>query len=165
MHDFNDKLDEGKYYESILDKFFLDRGDVSILPAKVDNEIEEGFDRYFVHSTEKPPFRIEYKSDTVATGTGNAFIETVSDDVLCKPGWVNKSRADYVAYWPVGTGKIILVSPSILRQCLKHWKKEYSTASAKNKSWKTHGLLVPLHIVEKVAKKTYLINEDRYIGS
>jgi len=158
---FATQLSRGRRYEEQLDAFFAQRLPVEIQPA-TDAEQRQGIDRWFMARTSagdgRPRGRdaVEYKADTVAGRTGNAFIETVSvdrgPDSPPKPGWAMTSQARYLVYLVAGQEEAIYLIPfRRLRLCLPRWGREYPTGAAPNEGYTTKGLLVPLHELERIA--------------
>lgn len=85
VHQFADKLREGMAHEATLDSVFRRMG-YTVEPVGMDAQ-RRGVDRLMVSPGTRRVVRVEYKADSVASRTGNAFIETVSVDTANKPGW------------------------------------------------------------------------------
>jgi hypothetical protein len=149
IFDFETKLAEGQQYEQRLDGFFA-RYDIDIRPATMEEQ-RQGIDRFFTSRTTGTVDAVEYKADSRAGQTGNAFIETVSVDTTGKPGWAVASRARYLVYLVTEPEAVYLVPMRRLRLQINRWQREYPTGSAANGSYTTKGLLVPLRELEKIA--------------
>ena len=148
-YDFNEQLAEGQAYELRLDNHFR-RFNIEIRPATMDEQ-RQGIDRFFTHRTTGKVDTMEYKADSLAGRTGNAFIETISVDTTGKPGWAVASRARYLAYMVTEPETIYLIDMRALRAALPVWQAKYPTRQAQNNGYRTHGVLVPLHELERIA--------------
>lgn len=148
-YDFQQQLAIGEQHERRLDEFFS-QWDIDIRPATADEQ-RRGIDRFFTHRPSKAVDAMEYKADDKAGRTGNAFIETVSVDVTGKPGWALASQARFLVYLVVEPEAIYLVSMRRLREALPRWRAAYPEVPAQNDGYRTLGLLVPLHELERVA--------------
>ena len=98
-YDFNTQLAEGIAHERQLDEFFLTQyqGLLTIAQATPAQQ-RQGIDRLFTSISTGEVDTVEYKADSLAGKTGNAFIETVSVDTANKPGWAVASEAKYLVY-------------------------------------------------------------------
>lgn len=107
---------------------------------------------------------IEYKSGLQTAYTLNIFLETVSVDTPCKPGWVYTCQADYIFYATLLNHKILVFRPEKLRAEIADLKtkfKEVKTGKGQNETYNTHGVIVPLTYAEKyLAGKVIHIGED-----
>lgn len=148
-YDFKEKLAEGQAYERRLDNHFR-RFNIDIRPATMEEQ-HQGIDRFFTHRPTGAVDAMEYKADSLAGKTGNAFVETISVDTTGKPGWAIASEARYLVYLVTEPETIYLIAMSRLRAALPAWQAQYRTASAANDGYRTHGVLVPLHELEKIA--------------
>ena len=110
-----------------------------------------GIDRFFTHRPTGKVDAVEYKADSVAGHTGNAFIETISKDSTNKPGWAIASKARYLVYMVTDPETIYLIAMHRLRHQLPRWQNLYRTTTAQNDGYCTHGVLVPLHELERIA--------------
>lgn len=152
MHDFHDKLAEGHAHERFLDEWFRRWFDIE--PATLDEDRRLGVDRWFTSRETGQRFGVQYKADSRAGETGNAFVETVSNDRTGTPGWVHTCKADYILYYIVGWELVYVLEPAELRRRLYGWKARYREVTVANKGYQTHGLLVPLDELEKCAHVT-----------
>lgn len=97
-------------------------------------------------------FFVEYKSGIQSAYTLNIFLETVSVDTPCKPGWVYTCRADYIFYAALLNQKILVFRPGKLRAEIAELKtrfREVKTSKGQNDGYNTHGVIVPLDYAEK----------------
>ncbi len=103
---------------------------------------------------------IEYKTDFRAHETGHAFIETVSVDTEDKAGWAYTSQADYLVYYAPALKAIYVMPLDSLRALLPGWLEVYPSRQAQNKTYATHGLLVPLEEFARHTSQLFVINES-----
>ena len=148
-YDFQEQLAEGQAHELRLDNHFR-RFNIEIRPATMDEQ-RQGIDRFFTHRTTGKVDAMEYKADSLAGKTGNAFVETISVDTTGKPGWAVASQARYLVYMVTEPETIYLIDMRALRVALPVWKAKYPTRQAQNNGYRTHGVLVPLHELERIA--------------
>lgn len=148
VYDFTTQLAHGADGEAKLDAYFS-----KWYTIRHATRIEQrcGIDRVF--SRPGGLFKVEYKTDTTAASTGNAFVETVSVDTFGKPGWAYASEADYLIYYIPGPEAIYIIAFATLRKHLARWVKSYPVRKIPNKSYHTHGILVPLDEFERIAEK------------
>lgn len=109
-------------------------------------------DRIFTNKKTGKKFFIEYKSGIQTHYTHNIFLETVSVDTPCKPGWVYTCRADYIFYAALLDHRILVFRPGKLRAEIAELKikfREVKTGKGQNETYNTHGLIVPLDYAEK----------------
>lgn len=149
-YNFATKLHEGQKHEQFLDEFSATWYDIREVSRE---EQGRGIDRIFVEKATGEIVKVEYKADTTASRTGNAFVETVSVDTANKRGWAYTSQADWLLYYLPGDGLIYLFEFATLRQHLPRWTKQYPTRAIPNAGYKTIGLLVPLAEFERHADK------------
>ena len=103
----------------------------------------QGVDRQATHRLTGRQFTLEYKADSRASTTGNAFVETLSV-APNKPGWAVTCTADYLLYWVRNRG-LYICRPLALRCHLADWKRTCESRSIPNRGYTTEGLLVPLN--------------------
>lgn len=147
---FRTQLAIGQANETKLDAFF-ERWYV-ITPATMEQQ-RQGVDRIFTRRDTGEVFKIEYKTDYTAAGTGNAFVETISVDVDRKPGWAITSQARILLYYVPGPEVVYVIQFAQLRRQLARWEEIYPVRSIPNRGYHTHGLLVPLLEFERIAKQ------------
>lgn len=115
-----------------------------------------GIDRVFVHRETGKSYTVEYKTDRRAGQTGNAFIETISIDTPPQvAGWVYTCQADYLVYFCPAPDTIYVLLPAVLRSVVGEWAAKYPARAIRNDGYNTHGVLVPLYELEKVAVVVY----------
>lgn len=147
-YDFRAQLSAGQRGEAILDRFF--RRAYVITPAS-DAEQRTEIDRWFTNRKSGRRFSVEFKTDSLAGKTGNAFIETTSVEEQNKPGWATMSQAEYLIYFVRDPDAIYVVRFKDLRWRLPGWELTCARKSVANKGWTTVGLLVPLAELERCA--------------
>lgn len=109
-------------------------------------------DRVYIGKADGHKLYIEYKSGLQTAHTGNIFLETVSVDTPCKPGWVYTCQADYIFYATLLNHRILIFRPSKLRAEIAELKtkfKEVKTGKGQNETYHTHGVIVPLDYAER----------------
>jgi hypothetical protein len=147
---FHTQRAQGEAGEAILDRFFSRW--FRIVPADRAQQ-RRGIDRIFVAGTRR--IAVEYKSDSAAAKTGNAFVETISVDTAHTPGWAYTSQADVLLYFIPPDGLVYVVKFSRLRQALPGWLRRYPVRAIPNAGYRTHGVLVPLDEFERLAQGVY----------
>lgn len=145
---FDKQLSQGECGEQILDEYFNGRFEIQI----VDRGGQRcGIDRVFKCRETGKTETVEYKTDSKARYTHNAFIETVSVDTSKTPGWAYTTKADKVFYYIPGDELVYVLDPLVLRRLLPRWQKQYPIRAAKNETYKTFGVCVPLAELEACA--------------
>ena len=91
-----------------------------------------GIDRVWFDPVDGRTWTVEYKADSMAGRTGNAFIETISVDTDGRPGWAYTSRATLLVYLVTEPQTIYVISMARLRRQLPRWSAAYRTAQAIN---------------------------------
>lgn len=145
---FAECLARGQEGEAFLDEFF---GQWNTIEPASRAEERQGIDRWFTCRRSGRRYSVEYKTDTTAARTGNAFIETVSVDTAGKQGWAFTTRAAFVLYYVPPDDLIYVLRPRRLRAELADWQSRYPTKSTPNEGYRTHGICVPLHELEQHA--------------
>ncbi len=148
VYDFKRQLRQGEAYEHHLDALFAK--EYAIVPVTREEQ-RCGLDRIFTRRSDGKVFTVEYKADSRAGRTGNAFIETVSVDTTNKPGWATSSQADILIYLITAPETIYCIQLSKLRAKLASWQRKYRQVAVNNDGYRTLGLLVPLHELEAIA--------------
>lgn len=150
VHHFNDKLAQGESYEAYLDGVFRSWGYVVDAVDRFDQR--RGIDRVMFNPRTGETTAVEYKADSMAQKTGNAFVETISVDTTGKRGWAYTSQADYLAYYIPGDGLLYLMAFTTLRAHLPRWQATYRPVGARNDGYMTRGIAVPLREFEQHAE-------------
>lgn len=150
IYKFQRQLQQGEAYERHLDAVFA--GEFAIEPATREQQ-RAGIDRIFTRRSDGKRFTVEYKADSKAGRTGNAFVETTSVDTTGKAGWATSSQADILIYLVTEPETIYCIALPRLRAKLGGWQRKYRNAAANNESYHTLGLLVPLHELELIADR------------
>ncbi len=154
-YQFADQLQQGESYEAQIDAFFRSKFR-TVKISTVDRASQRrGIDRVWYDGTDGRTWTVEYKADSLAGRTGNAFIETVSVDTEQRPGWAYSSQASLLVYLVVDPQTIYVISMARLRHKLPRWAAAYPTRQAANDGYNTHGLLVPLDELERIAAAVY----------
>jgi len=152
-YQFAAQLTAGETYEALIDAFFRAKG---AQISKVDRATQRrGIDRVWYDPTDRRTWTVEYKADSLAGRTGNAFVETISVDTEQRAGWAYSSQARLLVYLVTDPQTIYVISMARLRRCLPRWSAVYPTRQAANNGYNTHGLLVPLHEFERIAGAIY----------
>lgn len=147
-YDFNQQLSRGQEGENLLDRYFAAKFEIQLVDRAGQRQ---GIDRVFKCRETGKVETIEYKTDSKAQYTHNAFIETVSVDSNKTPGWAFTTKADRVFYYVPGDELIYILDPLHLRELLPRWQKQYPIRAAKNETYKTFGVCVPLAELEACA--------------
>lgn len=140
VHQFSDRFKRGEAVARDLDEHFAER--YSIRKALM-KEQRTGIDRVFTDA-DGEVFGVEYKADWRATETGNVFVETVSVDTQRVDGWAYTSQADWLVYAFPQERRYVLVRLAELREKLPEWLRIFPRGKARNATYHTHGVLVPL---------------------
>lgn len=149
---FLTQLARGLAGEAEIDRLFADF--YTIVPATPAQQRRE-IDRIWHAKDGNRTHFVEYKTDEKAGRTGNAFIETVSVDTACKPGWATGSHADLLVYFVTDPQTVYLIRFARLRKELERWQATYPTKTVVNDGYKTRGLLVPLDELEVIADAVF----------
>lgn len=147
VHQFSDRLKRGEAVERDLDDHFAER--YSIRKASM-KEQTAGIDRFFTDQ-DGEVFDVEYKADYRASETGNVFVETVSVDSRGVEGWAYTSKADWLVYAFPQERRYVLLRLADLRAKLPEWLRIFPRGKARNATYHTHGVLVPVGEFEKLA--------------
>lgn len=154
MHAFDESLAVGKKWESELDDYFSQT--YLIRESTRAEESAQGFDRWF-SGPDGGVHKVEYKADSRAAETGNAFIETVSVDSDKTLGWALTSRADILIYYipPPDFGFILRMIE--VKKSLDGWNRAYGTKSARNLTYSSLGICVPLWEIKALSVAVFSI--------
>lgn len=139
-YSFSQQKTIGAQAEAALDRW-LDRF-YRLRPATGPQQ-RQGIDRQATHRITGRQFTLEYKADSRANQTGNAFVETASV-APSKPGWAFTCSADYLLYWVKNRG-VYVCRPLVVRRHLSDWQRTCPIRSIPNQGYQTEGLLVPLN--------------------
>lgn len=153
---FDAQLKVEAMHNAVLDAYFAESYDI----VKADHTDERrGIDRWLTDKRTGERTSVQYKADTVATRTHNAFIEIISVDKpgVSVPGWVHTCAADWLFYYVPGDELCYCLRPDTIRLRLADWRGKYRTARVPNKGrsgsveYHTHGIIVPLAELEACA--------------
>lgn len=158
-YSFATQLAQGEAGEQYLDRFF--GAWFRITPATARQQ-RRGIDRIMHHDRTGQSWAFEYKTDSRAGRTGNAFVEIISqdwgDERRNVRGWAVTCAADFLAYFVTGGDAecIYILRPGRIREHLQRWAARYPRRSVPNASgYSTVGLLVPLDEFERIAEAVY----------
>jgi hypothetical protein len=167
VHGFSTKLDEGQLYEEMLDRLFTDEW---IICRANREEQGKGIDRWFTHPESGERCSVQYKTDSRAWETGNAFIETASVLEQGIQGWAFSCQAELIEYYVPQRLRIYeLVTcglfPWVERwiERMKHGEQRFRIANAQNTRYTTQGLLVPFNEFEQAVRRIYQISRVQVI--
>lgn len=146
---FATDLRRGEAAEADLDSFFRARG-YHIEPATADEQ-RRGIDRWFIPGEGQALVSVEYKADSRAHETGNAFIETVSVAERGVRGWAYTSQAAWLFYALPLDGLVYRIRFTDLRARLPRWERRCRRVTVRNSDYTTEGLLVPLLELERLS--------------
>lgn len=147
VHKWETTFTRGTHYEEELDSIFARWYEIEPV-SQADQSA--GIDRVFT-SPDGREFTIEYKSDSRAAETGNAFIETLSVSTTGRLGWAYTSRAQVLVYYVPELSIAYLVNMVDVKRSLTGWRGACREASAQNEGYEARGLLVPLLELARVA--------------
>lgn len=95
---------------------------------------------------------LELKTDSLAHETGNLPFEIVSNVGSGRPGWVYTLSSDFIAFYLVGTGELLLLASQALKEAIeKRWQHYKHLKSVRNPLFSGIVLLVPVEDVRKYA--------------
>lgn len=160
IHNFGKSLKVGKAAESYLDSVFSKWYEIS--PVSLKQEKRDGIDRIFKCRETKTRWSVEYKTDSRAMGTGNAFIEIVSNDTTGASGWAMKSLAQLLIYYIPQVQLVYVANMNLIKYYLPEWIERYGIASSKNETYTTFGILVPLDILNGISIDVLNIRHDGF---
>lgn len=144
----NGNLDQGKADEREIDSLMSRR--YQIQPVQLATEIDRGIDRYWTEKRTGLRYSVEYKSDRAALKTGNAFLETISNDQTKKAGWIYTTTAQIIVYYVPGQALLLLSGERLKQAIADGFIKGRRIGSAKNETYYSKGALVPLEELEEV---------------
>jgi hypothetical protein len=147
-YDFDEQLRKGEEGERALRDYFAEVGATTRPATRA--EQRAGIDFLLLTPTGRES--VEVKTDETAGHTHNAFIETISVDATARSGWAYTCTADWLAYYVPTDGVAYLIKPARLRTRLPRWLRTYPTRTALNAGYCTHGVVVPLVELERVAE-------------
>lgn len=158
MKNFTTDLQRGQAGEAQLDAFFGKYW--AIQPATMTQQ-RQGIDRsYYDLHTSEFKFTVEYKFDSMAGKTGNAFIELASCGVTLRQGWAYTCTADRLFYCVADDALVYVINPVQLRAFLPGWLRKYGKSlkgvanQVGGSYYSTVGVLVPLRELEQISEQT-----------
>ncbi|MCG9891067.1 MAG: hypothetical protein MH252_08330 [Thermosynechococcaceae cyanobacterium MS004] len=136
---------QGQQAELELDQYF--QRWYTITPATPAQQ-RNGIDRVFEYRG-KQHF-VEYKCDAKSETTGNFFLETISverNSVVVKEGWAYTTKAGWVVLYQPKKRRVIILDASRLKGRMRSWESCFPKRVIPNRTWNTHGILVPEDIL------------------
>jgi len=155
LHIFRNSLEVGKMHEEELDRYFGEMFEITHVSKYLESH---GIDRIYKSKMSGMIRTVEYKSDEMASKTGNVFIETVSVDNEDKPGWVFTSWAQVLFYYLPFDGIIYIANMDGIKNKVKKWKKNCEIRKVANDGYYTEGLLIPIN---EFREACYMVIEMR----
>ena len=156
IYDYGTQYAIGKKGEQVLDRWL--QSVYQIQDVSNDPKYQQaGIDRIATRPNGSV-LTVEYKCDCTAKTTGNLFFETISIDNKGIEGWGWTSQADYWIFL-IPDREILVIQPGKLRSLVWRDCQHLPEKSVRNRNYKTLGLAIPLHQVEKIARfvhKLYL---------
>jgi len=159
VHYFSQSLEDSVTHEMALDAYFSGRG-ITVTPVDHDGQLS-GKDRNFA-TPDNLTYTVEYKADSRASDTRNAFIETVSVDEQNIPGWAYTSTADVLVYYIPPDNIAYVLRMQSVKAMVPVWTETYPLQSVANvsqrgESYHTIGLLVPIRVVTRLPHHSHFI--------
>lgn len=143
--DFSECLDLGQQGEQVLDSYF---SKYYVIRPAFKGQQKKGIDRIFIHKKTEKEFFVEYKTDTLAGRTGNAFLELAKHLEPYRQGWVYTCQADFLVYYLPDRRTVYIVQPEWLRRSVDTWLAKYPLRTVNSRgryqNYQTQGVLVPL---------------------
>lgn len=156
--DFQQQLKRGEAGEKTLDAYFGQRYQIRRATMA---EQRRGIDRFFINPANGRTWSLDYKTDTRAAQTGNVFIETKTHPDRDHSGWAYTSEAGWLFYYLPDIWTVYAVNQPYLRaKVLPIWAARYPLRSAKNKTYTTYGLIVPVAEFARCASKTFDLRQE-----
>jgi len=147
MYSFDEQLKLGKQGELIIDYYLSHYYD---LRAASRAEQRLGIDSVLTSHAGKV-VKLEYKTDFMSQKTGNIVIETISVDTRNKPGWGLTSKSDIIIFYLYHLHRLFFIKTSLIKDNIAQWQQDYRTVKIRNKDYHTHGVLVPVVVLENIA--------------
>lgn len=152
VYSFTDQKAIGDQGEATIMAHFSDEW---LITKAYPAQQKQGIDFNFQHRERGISRTVELKTDTKASRTGNAFVETYSA-FPHKKGWAYTCQATYLFYYLPQDCLIYVFRPKELLELLPIWEKKFPIRDVPNKErtyWQTRGLLVRLSEFEKHANQ------------
>ena len=108
----------------------------------------------------------EVKTDQRAVDTGNAFIETLSNVGSGRRGWAWTCQADWLLYFAtpdLELGTLFWLLPSMIREQVPVWEREYRVRDAPNEGYVTRGVCVPLSVINRYCEKIEFLSTPTFL--
>lgn len=124
-------------WDSLMDM----KGTKNVHDVRHDKRFQEWDVDFLVEDINRQFTWVEVKTDWKTFTTGNVIFETESHG---KVGCLERTKADYVAYFVPQSGNIYMCDMEALRRCVK--KFDYPVRAMGDD---THGMIVPLGDLER----------------
>ena len=154
---FDDQFDLGCFGEDRLREFRHEH--YTLTKSTLEME-KQGIDFVFANRLTGKSWTIELKTDFKAFESRNAFIETISVDNATqhRAGWVYTSMAQILLYFIPQSGSLYILDLARLREQMPAFARRFQTVSTSSHRYgsyyRTHGILVPLTELAKLAHST-----------
>jgi len=149
MYKFKEQLELGQQHEKEIFDYLEEDG--WIVKTATREYQRRGIDCFV--TKDKITYSIEIKSDSRASKTGNAFVETVSVDNPFKRGWAYTSQSNFIFYYLPLDCLIYCLNTQWIKCSVNIWEKRFPKRTIPNKNYNTIGLLIPLYFFEEIAQK------------
>lgn len=161
IHNFTTSKARGEVYEQLLDDYLAPS--YEIRRATMDEQ-RHGIDRFLTHRETREIFSVDYKADSWAARTGQAFIETVSVDPgptggERRDGWAVTSQAEFIFYYLPQKRRLYILRMVEIRASLPYWQQICQPMTVRNDGYSTHGLLVRLSELDRIAEAVVEVGE------
>ncbi len=162
VHNFQEYLDIGEGGERELDEHYSQWYYIEPTYYQHDATVDLqrlGIDRIFTSICDGRRITVEYKVDKRSGDTGNAFIETISNDKNGKLGWGYTCCAQVVVYYTPHDGTVYMLDALKLKDDMGKAMSCFSEVPAQNENYRTFGRKVPLDVLKKLARGTFKIGQ------
>lgn len=146
LHDFDKSRSVEDRHAPVLDAWFAEM--YPLRKATMDEQWR-GIDR--VATTPQGEVALDYKCDEAAARTKNLFLETVSNSVTGRPGWMHTSESVWLVYFVVPK-TVVMFTFARIRPLLPVWAARYPTRAARNAGYSTLGVCVPIEVATAYAE-------------
>lgn len=162
-HDFKERLNysleasDEIFWKEVYKKAFHTM--TNLMTVDDLNKQKLGIDRIIYLDNGKEIYIDEKKREEVWT---DILLEYISVDYNNTPGWIEKDLAiDYLAYAFMPIQRVYLYPWDMLRRAWIHygaeWLKKYKHIEAKNESYSTWSVAVPIKVLQKAVSLATII--------
>lgn len=162
IHDFHERLawselqSDEPFWEEVYRKAFPDLVVCASTAAAGKSALQtQGIDRYIVLASGRE-LRIDEKKSS--RSYNSFFLEYISNDRIQSPGWMEKPlRIDFLAYAFMPDQRVYLMQWDMLqiawRRMRRKWLEIYPRRKARNKTYNTLGVCVPISdVIDAMAR-------------